>query len=67
MLFEQNTGQKAVRNEFEDEGNDEDLPGRLGGPIKKSKNNPKIRDKKGKKLGVVEEVAVRIEGLSYKV
>ena len=67
VLFEQNTGQKAARNEFEDEGNDEDLPGQLGGPIKKSKNNSKIRDKMGKKLGVVEEVAVRIEGLSYKV
>ncbi|CAD6577680.1 MAG: rRNA bioproteinsis protein rrp5 [Alectoria sarmentosa] len=66
VLFEQNTGQKAARNEFEDEGNDEDLPGQLGGPIKKSKNNSKIRDKMGKKLGVVEEVAVRIEGLSYK-
>lgn len=67
VLFEHNTGKKAARNEFEDEENDEDMPGQPSGLIKKSKNNSKDRSKKGKKIGVVEEAAVRIEGLSYKV
>lgn len=67
VLFEQNTGKKAARNDFEDEENDEDMPGQPSGLVKKSKNNTKPRSKKGKKDGVVEEAAVRIEGLSYKV
>lgn len=67
VLFEQTTGQKAARNEFEDEENDEDMPGQPNGPILKSKDKPKIRDKKGKKNITVEEATVRIEGLSYRV
>lgn len=67
VLFEQTTGKKAARNEFEDEENDEDMPDQPNGPILKSKNKSKSRDKKGKKNITVEEVTVRIEGLSYRV
>ena len=67
VLFEQNTGKKAARNNFEDEENDEDMPGQPKAPMKKSKNTSKPRDKKGKKINVIEEATVRIEGLSYKV
>lgn len=67
VLFEQTTGKKAARNEFEDEENDEDMPDQPNGPVLKSKNKPKDRDKKGKKNITVEEATVRIEGLSYRV
>ena len=67
VLFEQNTGKKAARNEFEDEENDEDMPSQPSEPTKKSKSKLKPKDKKNKNNGAVEEVSVRIEGLSYKV
>ena len=67
VLFEQSTGKKRSRNNVEDEENDEDNRDQISGPIKKSKSKLKPRDKKSKKNGAVEEAAVRIEGLSYKV
>lgn len=67
VLFEQSTGKKAARSEFEDEENDEDMPDQPNGPIKKTKSKAKPRDKKEKKNGLVKEATVRIEGLSYKV
>lgn len=67
VLFEQSTGKKAAKNDYEDEENDEDMPEQPDGRIAKSKRKPKSKDKKGGKNGLVEEVAVRIEGLSYKV
>lgn len=67
VLFEQTTGKKAARNEFEDVENDEDMPDQPNGPILKSKNKSKSRDRKGKKNIAVEEARVRIEGLSYGV
>lgn len=67
VLFEQNTGRKAARNEFEDEENDEDMPGQPSGLLKKSKSKSKPRDKRSKVKDATEEAAVRIEGLSYKV
>lgn len=67
VLFEQSTGKKAAKNDYEDEENDEDMPEQPNGRIAKLKRKPKSKDKKGGKNGLVEEVAVRIEGLSYKV
>ena len=67
VLFEQSTGKKAARNDFEDEENDESMPDQPNGPIKKTKSKSKLNDKKEKKIRVVEEATVRIEGLSYKV
>ena len=67
VLFEQNTGKKSTRNEWEDEENDEDMPSQPSRPTKNSKSKLKSKDKKSKKNGVVEEASVRIEGLSYKV
>ena len=67
VLFEQTNGKKKLKNNVEDEENDEDNLDQISGPIKKSKSKLKPRDKKSKKNGAVEEAAVRIEGLSYKV
>ena len=67
VLFEQNTGTKAPRNEFQDEENDEDLPEQGHALVAKTKRKPKSKEKKGAKNTLVEEPAVRIEGLSYKV
>jgi len=68
VLFEQSTGMKAAKIDYEDEGNDEDIPEQQpSGPIAKSKRKPKSKDKRGGKNGSVEEVGIRIEGLSYKV
>ena len=67
VLFEQNTGKKKLRNNVEDEENGEDNLDQTSGLIKKSKSKLKPRDKKSKNNVAVEEAAVRIEGLSYKV
>lgn len=67
VLFEQNTGNKAARNEFEDEENHEEMPDQLSAPSTKTNRRLKSKDKKSGKDGLVEEVALRIEGLSYKV
>lgn len=67
VLFESNTGKKAARNEFEDDENDEDILDQPNAPSTKTKRKPKSNVKQGSKNGVVEEAAVRIEGLSYKV
>lgn len=67
VLFEQSTGKKAARNEFEDDENDEDMPDQPDGAIKKSKNKSKVKEQKGKRKNIVEEATVRIEGLSYRV
>ena len=67
VLFEQSTGTKAPRNEFQDEENDVDLPEQPNGLVAKTKRKPKSKEKKGAKNALVEEHAVRIEGLSYKV
>lgn len=68
VLFEQSTGTKAPRNEFQDEENDEDLPEQGNALVAKNKKRkPKLKEKKRSKNNLVEEPAVRIEGLSYKV
>ena len=67
VLFEQSTGTKAPRNEYQDEENDEDLPEQPSALASKTKRKPKSKEKKGAKNTLGEELAVRIEGLSYKV
>ena len=67
VLFEQSTGTKAPRNEFQDEENDEDLPKQSNALVAKTKRKPRSKEKRGAKNALVEELAVRIEGLSYKV
>ncbi len=67
VLFEQSTGTKAPRNEFQDDENDEDLPEQPNTLVAKTKRKPKSKEKQGAKNTLVEELAVRIEGLSYKV
>ena len=67
VLFEQSTGTKAPRNEFQDEENDEDLPEQGNALVAKTKRKPKSKEKNGAKSTLVEEPSLRIEGLSYKV
>lgn len=66
VLFEQSTGLKAAKNDYE-EKNDEGMPEQPSVPVAKSKRGQKHKEKKGNKNGLAEEVGVRIEGLSYKV
>ena len=67
VLFEQSTGTKAPRNEFQNDGDDEDLPEQPNTLVAKTQRKSKSKGKKGSKNDLVEEPAVRIEGLSYKV
>ena len=69
VLFEQSTGKKTPRTNVEGEENDGDSLDEASGLIKKtkSKSKSKPRDKRSKENGAVEEAAVRVEGLSYKV
>ena len=65
VLFEQSTGKKSARNEFEGEENEEEQPEHGDGAPLKAKRKKGF--KKRKFVEVTEEVGVRIEGLSYKV
>ena len=67
VLFEQSTGKKPTRNEFEDVENDEDMLDKSSEPLAKSKRKPNAKHKKVAKSSANEETIVRIEGLSYKV
>lgn len=67
VLFEQNTGKKAAKKDFEDEENEEGMPEQSSGPTSKSKRKPRAKDKKKGNNEAPAEVSVRIEGLSYKV
>ena len=66
VLFEQNTGRKALNNglengESEVEGEEQD-----NGASAIPKRKPRSKGQKGKKAGLAEEAGIRIEGLSYK-
>lgn len=71
VLFEQKTGKKATKNDFEDDGideeNDENLPEQADTPVAKRKGGSRLKGKKSRVDGTIEELGVRIEGLSYKV
>lgn len=67
VLFEQSTGTKAAKNNFEDEENDEYLSDQSNAPKAKINRKSKSRDKKVGKTDRQEDHSVRIEGLSYKV
>lgn len=68
VLFEQDTGKKAQRQDFEDDENaEEDLPKvQAGNQPSKSRHKSKVKQKKGVENGIVAEKSVRVEGLSYK-
>jgi len=65
VLFEQSTGKKPTKHDFEDEENEEDEVDQPRNAPTKTKRNSKSLDKKGKGA-MIEEKNVRIEGLSYK-
>lgn len=67
VLFEQSTGKKAAKNDFEDEENEDfegDGPQRPTETISKGR---KSNSRTKKKTQTAEEKGVHIEGLSYKV
>lgn len=67
VLFEQTTGQKAPKKDFEDDGEDEEnlTTEKVNGNAK-TKGQSKSRKKKAKASGLPLEKKIRIEGLSYK-
>ena len=66
VLFEQNTGKKAPKHDFEDEENEGELPQSHVNGNAKPRNKTKVRQKKDTSVGATEEKSIRIEGLSYK-
>ncbi len=66
VLFEQSTGKKATRKDFEDEENEEELPQDNASGLSKPKAQSRSKGQKGTKNGLVKDKTVRIEGLSYK-
>ena len=67
VLFEQTTGQKAPKKDFEDDDEDEEnFPPENANGNAKSKGKSKSRQKKAKAGVLPQEKNVRIEGLSYK-
>ena len=67
VLFEQNTGKKVAKKDFEDEENDEEMLDEAAAPAPKAKRKRKSQDKRASKHRDVEDRGMRIEGLSYKV
>lgn len=68
VLFEQSTGKKPTKHDFEDEENEEDEEDEVDQPSNaptKTKRNSKSFDKK-RENAMIKEKNVRIEGLSYK-
>ena len=66
VLFEQSTGKKPKRDEFEEEEGDENAH-MASAPTTKTKRKSRTAQKKGRKDAMIMESSVRIEGLSYKV
>ncbi|KAI4120878.1 MAG: hypothetical protein LQ338_006703 [Usnochroma carphineum] len=68
VLFEQSTGEKAPRHEYEDEEveNDAQVLDPTEGPAAKARQKPKTRSKQRTTGLTPKERGVRIEGLSYK-
>ncbi|KAL8716068.1 MAG: hypothetical protein Q9225_006249 [Loekoesia sp. 1 TL-2023] len=66
VLFEQSTGKKAPRNEYEDEENEVQLPEETEVASTKARRKTKTKSRL-KNAGLTsQEKSVRIEGLSYK-
>ncbi|KAL8916363.1 MAG: hypothetical protein Q9208_008553 [Pyrenodesmia sp. 3 TL-2023] len=70
VLFEQSTGKKAPRNEYDDEEVDEDneteILGQIGNSLPKTRRKPKTKAKANNAGQLPKEKVVRIESLSYK-
>ncbi|KAL8735911.1 MAG: hypothetical protein Q9166_000473 [cf. Caloplaca sp. 2 TL-2023] len=66
VLFEQETGRKAPRNEFVDEEDEPEAFGQTEVLSTKAKKKPKVRNKTSSAKMEPREKGVRIEGLSYK-
>ncbi len=65
VLFEQTTGKKPTKHDFEDEENEEDQLDLPSNAPTKTRRKPKASVKKGR-VEKVAEKGIRIEGLSYK-
>lgn len=68
VLFEQSTGRKPGKHEFENEGNGSDQPDQSIAALQKTKRRKKSqKSQKGKLDEAVKGPDIRIERLSYKV
>lgn len=65
-LFEQETGKKAPRSEYEDEENETDTPAADETSSGKSRKKSKHKARSGNAALAAKEKAVRIDGLSYR-
>ncbi|KAL8637817.1 MAG: hypothetical protein Q9228_004959 [Teloschistes exilis] len=66
VLFEQETGKKAPRREYEDEENETDTPAADETSSGKTRKKSKHKARSGNAALAAKEKAVRIEGLSYR-
>ncbi|KAI4197457.1 MAG: hypothetical protein LQ350_005896 [Teloschistes chrysophthalmus] len=66
VLFEQETGKKAPRSEYEDEENETDIPAAEEPSSGKARRKPKLKAKSKNAGLAANEKTVRIEGLSYR-
>ncbi|KAG8530236.1 uncharacterized protein KY384_004736 [Bacidia gigantensis] len=66
VLFEQKTGNRSHREDFDNAENEEDLPTQKQNGVRKQKSRPKSKLKRLDSSAVLERKGVRIEGMSYK-
>lgn len=66
VLFEQETGKKAPRSEYEDEENESDVPAPAATFSGRAKRKPTAKARSKSTGLAAKEKAVRIEGLSYR-
>ena len=67
VLFEQRTGKKVSKNEYDNDENDENMLEEADTAPRKTKLKSKSKDSRRVTGDVIEELGVRIEGLSYRV
>lgn len=66
VLFEQSTGKRAPKNEYEDEENEAEMLDQPEDTAVKAKRELRVKSKQSHEGQVPKEKGIRIEGLSYK-
>ena len=66
VLFEQSTGKKPFKRDFEDEENEADIHASGGNNISNDKSKLRLKKRKRESVTATQQKITRIEGLSYK-
>ena len=66
VLFEQSTGKKPPKQDFEDEENEAEIHTLEGSDTSRVQSKARLKKQKSKPITVTEQKTIRIEGLSYK-